>query len=198
MFLRCPHSPDGLWTFGFEEPANALSLPTWVIHVSSLLEWLVAMGLVWRLGIASGNRTWQGLTWCMIPSHTSGICACVYHFFYNAPSVGYVVFLQALLTFVGNTTLAVGAYRVAASNGWSLRAALPFGSEAAEAVPPPTYEPGEADPAPSNALLTVFLWTVLGSYVIKYGETLLPFTLDENIAPCAPRAQTVCALPGRS
>ena len=92
----------------------------------------------------------------------------------------------------------VGAYRVAASNGWSLRAALPFGSEAAEAVPPPTYEPGEADPAPSNALLTVFLWTVLGSYVIKYGETLLPFTLDENIAPCAPRAQTVCALPGRS
>ena len=57
--------PEGVWPLGFAEPANALSLPTWVIHVSSLLEWLVAMGLVWRLGIASGNRTWQGLTWCM-------------------------------------------------------------------------------------------------------------------------------------
>ena len=65
-----------------------------------LLEWLVAMGLVWRIGIASGNRRWQGMTWAMIPSHTSGICACVYHFFYNAPSVGYIVLLQAAFTFL--------------------------------------------------------------------------------------------------
>ena len=181
--------PDGLWTLGFAEPANALSLPTWVIHVSSLLEWLVAMGLVWRLGIASGNRAWQSLTWCMIPSHTSGICACVYHFFYNAPSVGYVVLLQALLTLIGNTTLAYGAYRVASSNGWTLKAALPFGGNEA-AVTPPVYAPGEVDAAPENALLTVFLYTVVGSYLIKYGETLLPFTLNDDFAPSAHRRLT--------
>lgn len=69
--------PDGVWTLGFTEPANALSLPTWAIHISSLLEWLVAMGLVWRIGIASGNPKWKGLTWAMIPSHSSGVCACV-------------------------------------------------------------------------------------------------------------------------
>ena len=121
--------PDGLWTYGFTEPANALSLPTWVIHVSSLLEWLVAMGcrpprpthparlsavcgrrrahqltqarahcrLVWRIGIASGNPRWKGLTWAMIPSHSSGVCACVYHIFYNSPDLGFVVLLQAHL-----------------------------------------------------------------------------------------------------
>jgi hypothetical protein len=29
-----------------QEPANALSLPTWAIHVSSVVEWIVAMGLM--------------------------------------------------------------------------------------------------------------------------------------------------------
>lgn len=28
------------------EPANALSLPTWMVHVSSVVEWIVAMGLM--------------------------------------------------------------------------------------------------------------------------------------------------------
>lgn len=30
------------------EPANALSFPTWMVHVSSLIEWLAAMTYVWR------------------------------------------------------------------------------------------------------------------------------------------------------
>jgi hypothetical protein len=29
-----------------QEPANALSLPTWAIHVSSVVEWIAAMGLM--------------------------------------------------------------------------------------------------------------------------------------------------------
>ena len=57
-----------------------------------------------------------------------------------------LVLLQALLTFVGNTTLAIGAYRVAASNGWSLKAALPFGDDG-EAAPPPEFERGVAEAA---------------------------------------------------
>lgn len=28
------------------EPANALSLPTWAVHTSSVLEWITAMGLM--------------------------------------------------------------------------------------------------------------------------------------------------------
>lgn len=28
------------------EPANALSLPTWAVHTSSVLEWVTAMGLM--------------------------------------------------------------------------------------------------------------------------------------------------------
>ena len=30
------------------EPANALSLPTWAVHTSSVMEWAAAMGLIWK------------------------------------------------------------------------------------------------------------------------------------------------------
>ena len=183
--------PMGTWTLGFVEPANALSIPTWIVHVSSLLEWLVAMGLVWRIGIASGNERWKGMTWAMIPSHTSGICACVYHLFYNAPSVGYIVLLQALFTLVGNTTLAWAAYRLAASNGWSLQAALGSGEPPEPPEPPAASLPAAPAPVrtlPDGALLTVLTWTIAASYVIKYGETLLPFTIDDEVAPYAAAA----------
>lgn len=73
--------PPGLWP---SEPANALSIPTWVIHTSSLVEWLVAMGLAWRYAEAANRPEWRGVTWGMLPLHTSGIVACTYHLFYNA------------------------------------------------------------------------------------------------------------------
>jgi len=31
----------------------------------------------------------------MIPSHSSGVAACVYHIFYNSPDLQFVVLLQA-------------------------------------------------------------------------------------------------------
>jgi hypothetical protein len=62
----------GLVGVGHPEPANALSIPTWVVHASSLLEWLVAMKLISEHADTSGNPRWKGMTWGMIPSHTSG------------------------------------------------------------------------------------------------------------------------------
>lgn len=43
------------------EPANALSLPTWAVHVSSVLEWVTAMVLFWRLAEASGAAIFAAL-----------------------------------------------------------------------------------------------------------------------------------------
>jgi hypothetical protein len=94
------------------EPGNALSLPTWAIHSSSLLEWLYAMKLAWEHAEVSGNPRWKNLTWAMIPSHTSGICACTYHLFYNAKALTWIVNLQAFLTCTGNVALAFAAYRI--------------------------------------------------------------------------------------
>ena len=99
------------------EPANALSLPTWIIHVSSLIEWLVAMGLIWEYADVSGNQAYKGLTWGMVPCHASGIAACTFHLFYNAPTLNAVVASQAGLTVVGNATCAIAAYRIAKQTG---------------------------------------------------------------------------------
>jgi hypothetical protein len=101
------------------EPPNALSAPTWAIHTSSLVEWLVAMGLAWRYAEASATPAWRGVTWGMLPLHTSGIVACCYHLFYNAPDLAWCVALQAGCTCLGNTTLAFACYRLAASRGWT-------------------------------------------------------------------------------
>ena len=37
------------------EPSNALSLPTWAIHISSTVEWGTAMYLFWRYAEVTGT-----------------------------------------------------------------------------------------------------------------------------------------------
>lgn len=108
--------PASVWA---GEPVNALSVPTWIIHTSSLVEWLVAMGLAWRYADVSGRPEWKGVTWGMLPLHTSGIVACTYHLFYNSPSLSWCVALQAGTTCVGNTTLAYACLRLAMACGWT-------------------------------------------------------------------------------
>ncbi|KNA12270.1 hypothetical protein SOVF_127420 [Spinacia oleracea] len=96
----------------FHEPPNALSLPTWAIHVSSVVEWVIAMALVWQYGDKPGNESWKGLSWGMIPLLGGAMCACTWHFFYNAESLELLVALQAALTVSGNATICIAAYRI--------------------------------------------------------------------------------------
>uniref|UniRef100_A0A0G4G622 Uncharacterized protein n=1 Tax=Chromera velia CCMP2878 TaxID=1169474 RepID=A0A0G4G622_9ALVE len=101
-----------------EEPYNALSFPTWTIHSSSVIEWLVAMGLVWQWGERRDERgevinpRWKGLTWAMVPLHSSGLVACTYHIFFNPKALDALVPLQAGLTLLGDALCAFAAYRV--------------------------------------------------------------------------------------
>lgn len=135
-----PSIADVAAFFRHTEPGNALSLPTWVIHVSSLIEWLVAMGLIWEYADASGNKKYKGLTWGMVPCHASGIAACTFHLFYNDPVLNAVVATQAGLTVVGNCTVAVAAYQIAKEGGavnmlpWEEGFVLPWGNTSEEGV----------------------------------------------------------------
>ncbi|HEY9641494.1 MAG TPA: DUF2499 domain-containing protein [Coleofasciculaceae cyanobacterium] len=88
---------------------HALSIPTWIIHVSSVLEWIVAIWLIWTYGEISQNRSWRLLSFAMLPALISAMCACTWHFFDNAKSLEWVVTLQAAMTLVGNITLCVAA-----------------------------------------------------------------------------------------
>ncbi|XP_008448929.1 uncharacterized protein LOC103490947 [Cucumis melo] len=96
----------------FNEPQNALSLPTWAIHVSSVVEWITAMALVWQYGEKSGNESWKGLSWGMVPLLGGAFCACTWHFFYNSESLEVLVAIQAMLTAIGNATMCIAAFRI--------------------------------------------------------------------------------------
>ncbi|KAK7307814.1 hypothetical protein VNO77_41211 [Canavalia gladiata] len=101
------------------EPPNALSLPTWAVHVSSVVEWIIAMALVWQYADKSGYQTWKGLSWGMVPLLGGALCACTWHFFYNSESLEVLVALQAALTVIGNATMCIAAYRIYKSSSES-------------------------------------------------------------------------------
>lgn len=84
---------------------HALSIPTWIIHVSSVIEWIAAIWLIWIYGEVSHNRAWWALSVAMLPALISAMCACTWHFFDNAESIEWLVTLQATMTLVGNFTL---------------------------------------------------------------------------------------------
>jgi chromate transport protein ChrA len=91
---------------------NALSIPTWIIHVSSVIEWIAAIWLIWIYAEVSHNTSWRWLSFGMLPALVSAMCACTWHFFDNAPHLEWLVSLQAAMTVVGNITLCAAAWRI--------------------------------------------------------------------------------------
>ena len=89
---------------------HALSIPTWIIHVSSVIEWIAAIWLIWTYGEVSNNRSWRALSFAMLPALVSAMCACTWHFFDNFPGLEWLVTLQASMTVVGNFTLCLAGW----------------------------------------------------------------------------------------
>jgi len=167
------------------EPANALSLPTWAVHVSSVTEWALAMKYVARHGERSGNEAWKNLTVAMSPFLASGLTACTFHAFYNSQSINALVPMQALLTLIGNCGCAYAAYTIKSSEAQGRqdggRAALALEGER------------EIDDGLGFAL-KLALWTTLASAAIKYGELYSP-AADFFAEPTYDKAIGIIALP---
>ncbi len=91
---------------------HALSIPTWIIHISSVIEWALAIWFIWIYAEVSKNPAWRSLSFAMLPALISALCACTWHFFDNAKSLDWLVTLQAATTLIGNCTLAIAAYLI--------------------------------------------------------------------------------------
>eukprot|EP00559_Dactyliosolen_fragilissimus_P005900 CAMPEP_0184862384 /NCGR_PEP_ID=MMETSP0580-20130426/6855_1 /TAXON_ID=1118495 /ORGANISM="Dactyliosolen fragilissimus" /LENGTH=603 /DNA_ID=CAMNT_0027360229 /DNA_START=47 /DNA_END=1858 /DNA_ORIENTATION=- len=169
------------------EPVNALSIPTWAIHFSSVFEFLFAMDIIWNYAETTGNEKWKGMTWGMLPLHASGVAACTYHFFYNPSSLQFLVSTQAGLTLLGNITVAIAAYRIALSNGWSLSELNPLPRSStspsgvvvdqAAALPLAITPAKETDAQLAIKLSTLTFFT---AYLVKYGELGLDIPFEAN------------------
>jgi hypothetical protein len=91
---------------------HALSLPTWFIHISSVVEWLVAIAAVIALGRSRSETGWRWLALAMVPALISAMAACTWHLFDNAGALNGLVVLQAGTTFLGNGAMAVAAWNL--------------------------------------------------------------------------------------
>lgn len=169
------------------EPANALSIPTWAIHSSSVIEFIFAMDLIWKYSETTGNEKWKGMTWGMLPLHASGIAACTYHFFYNTPTFQALVTTQAGLTLLGNITVMIAAYRIAVSNGWTVADMNPFPVSKTDprgiivennaAAPLILREKTESD---TELAVKLAALTFTTAYLVKYGELGLDIPFEQN------------------
>lgn len=162
----------------------------------------MAMGFAWRWADVVENPRWKGLTWGLLPLHSSGITACTYHLFYN--HIPILVALQAVLTCVGNTTAAYAAWRIAVSNGWRVASDSPLSflnydnNDVATAATTVSLAEAEKENDVSflvgfedlgdalakdndyTFLLKLFVGCGFAAYAIKYGELLLDFPFVAN------------------
>ncbi|ELS01232.1 Protein of unknown function (DUF2499) [Xenococcus sp. PCC 7305] len=89
---------------------HALSIPTWIVHVSSVIEWIAAIWFIWRYGEVTRDRDWWVLSFAMLPALVSAMCACTWHFFDNVEYLEWLVTVQALMTVAGNVTLCLAGW----------------------------------------------------------------------------------------
>ena len=89
---------------------HALSIPTWIVHVSSVIEWIAAIWFIWQYAEASGYSAWHTMSFAMLPALVSAMCACTWHFFDNTTALSWLVTLQAAMTVVGNCTVCLSAW----------------------------------------------------------------------------------------
>ena len=91
---------------------HALSLPTWWIHIASVLEWIAAITAVQRFGLRRAEPGWRWLALAMVPALVSAMAACSWHLFDNSSDLRVLVVLQAACTLLGNGALALAAWHL--------------------------------------------------------------------------------------
>ena len=85
---------------------HALSLPTWWIHIASVLEWVVAIVAIQAFGRKRREGGWRWLALAMVPALVSAMAACTWHLYDNPDSLRGLVVFQAAVTGLGNVALA--------------------------------------------------------------------------------------------
>ena len=91
---------------------HALSLGTWWIHITSVLEWVVAIQAIQAWGSMRREEGWRWLAVAMLPALLSAMAACTWHLFDNSSALKGLVVLQAGLTAIGNVALAAAAWNL--------------------------------------------------------------------------------------
>ena len=88
---------------------HELSFITWIIHISSVIEWIFAIFVINQISSYKKYKSffWLGLS--MVPNLLGAMCAITWHIYDNATELYGLVSLQGIFTTIGNTTLAAAS-----------------------------------------------------------------------------------------
>ena len=88
---------------------HELSFGTWLIHISSVIEWIVAILVINKISRYKKYNLFFWLSVAMIPNLIGAMCAITWHIYDNQEILYGLVSLQGIFTLIGNSTLALAA-----------------------------------------------------------------------------------------
>ena len=91
---------------------HELSFTTWLIHISSVLEWIIAIFVINKISQENNYKTFYWLSLAMIPNLIGAMSAITWHIYDNQITLYGLVSLQGLFTLIGNTTLAISTFYI--------------------------------------------------------------------------------------
>ena len=91
---------------------HELSFGTWLIHISSVIEWIYAIFIIKKISNFEKYKTFFWLSLAMIPNLISAMCAITWHIYDNQEALYGLVTLQGILTFIGSFILTILFYLI--------------------------------------------------------------------------------------
>ena len=91
---------------------HELSFTTWLIHISSVLEWIIAIFVINKISQENNYKSFYWLSLAMIPNLIGAMSAITWHIYDNQITLYGLVSLQGLFTLIGNTTLAISTFYI--------------------------------------------------------------------------------------
>ena len=88
---------------------HELSFGTWLIHISSVIEWIYAILVINKISKYKKYNLFYWLSLAMVPNLIGAMCAISWHIYDNQEYLYGLVSLQGIFTFIGNSTLALAA-----------------------------------------------------------------------------------------
>ena len=91
---------------------HALSFGTWLIHISSVIEWIFTIFVIYKISTYKEYNLFFWLRLAMGPNLIGAMCAICWHIYDNQDALYGLVTLQGIFTFIGNSTLALAAFTI--------------------------------------------------------------------------------------
>ena len=91
---------------------HELSFGTWLIHISSVIEWIFTIFVIYKISTYKKYNLFFWLSLAMVPNLIGAMCAITWHIYDNQDALYGLVTLQGIFTFIGNSTLALASFTI--------------------------------------------------------------------------------------